>query len=107
MPRVPMISALVISAPSQCERSMSSWPETPGKRYLLPPEKPDDLVREHRADDQRDVVLDDGAVEPDVDRRGASRPLGQLRDPLGADRARRATNVSGSHHSWLSTVVPG
>ncbi len=39
-PRVPIVSALVISAPSQCERSMSSRPDTPGKRYLLPPENP-------------------------------------------------------------------
>ena len=40
MPRVPMILALVISAPSQCDRSISSRPDTPGNRYLLPPEKP-------------------------------------------------------------------
>ena len=39
-PRVPMISALVISAPSQCETLMTSWLEMPGKKYLLPPEKP-------------------------------------------------------------------
>ena len=67
MPRVPMMSALVISAPSQCERSMISWPATPGKKYLLPPEKPDHLVREDRADHERDVVLDHGPVQPDVD----------------------------------------
>ena len=40
VPRVPMISALVIKAPSQCDKSMNSRPDTPGKRYLLPPEKP-------------------------------------------------------------------
>ena len=39
-PRVPIISALVIKAPTQWERSISSWPDTPGKKYLLPPEKP-------------------------------------------------------------------
>src|SRR3954452_23227149 len=64
IPRVPMICALVISARSQCERSISSRPETPGKRYLLAPGEADDLVREDRADDQRDVVLDHGAIDP-------------------------------------------
>ena len=39
-PRVPIISALVIKAPTQCDRSISSGPETPGKKYLLPPENP-------------------------------------------------------------------
>ena len=39
-PRVPMISRLVISAPSQCDRSITSAAATPGTRYLLPPEKP-------------------------------------------------------------------
>ena len=96
MPRVPMISALVISAPSQCERSMISWPATPGKKYLLPPEKPDHLVREHRADDERDVVLDDRAVEPHVDgfvqqavrtaRRPASAAMRAERDERGRVR---------------------
>ena len=39
-PRVPMISLLVISAPSQCVTSIISWPDSPGNRYLFPPEKP-------------------------------------------------------------------
>ena len=39
-PRVPIMAALVIKAPTQCERSISSCPDTPGKKYLLPPEKP-------------------------------------------------------------------
>ena len=39
-PRVPIIFALVIKAPTQCDRSISSWPDTPGKKYLLPPENP-------------------------------------------------------------------
>ena len=67
MPRVPMISLLVISAPSQCVTSIISCPDRPGKRYLLPPEKPIDLVGEHRADNQRHVALDDEPVDPDVD----------------------------------------
>ena len=36
----PMISLLVSSAPSQWVTSMTSWPDTPGTKYLLPPEKP-------------------------------------------------------------------
>ena len=62
-----MMSALVISAPSQWEKSISSWPDTPGNEVLVAAGEPDDLVREHRADDQRDVVLDDGAVHAHLD----------------------------------------
>ncbi len=40
MPRVPMIRLAVISAPTQWEMSMTSCTEQPGKKYLLPPEKP-------------------------------------------------------------------
>ncbi len=40
MPGVPMISRLVMSAPSQWVTSISSWPDKPGKRYLFPPENP-------------------------------------------------------------------
>jgi len=40
MPRVPMISALVMRAPTQWVRSMISCPAMPGKKYLLPPEMP-------------------------------------------------------------------
>ena len=86
MPRVPMISALVISAPSQCERSMSSRPETPGKRYLLPPEKP---------------TTSCGKTGPTISVTSCSttarlirtstaareQAAGQLGDPLGGDRA--------------------
>ena len=65
----------------------------------------DHLVREDRADDERDVVLDDGPVEPDVD---GSRPAGRrtARRPARAGMVPRETNVAGSAHSWLSTVVP-
>ena len=86
MPRVPMICALVISAPSQCERSISSRPETPGKRYLLPPENPTTSCGKTGPDDQRDVVLDHVAVDADV--RGVlEHAVRELGDPLGADRA--------------------
>src|SRR4051795_6570637 len=40
VPVVPMISAEVINAPSQCETSMIFCPATPGKKYLLPPDIP-------------------------------------------------------------------
>ena len=81
IPRVPMISALVISAPSQCDRSMSSRPETPGKRYLLPPEKPTTSCGNTGLDDERDVVLDHGAVDPDVSG-VVQHAIGQLGDPV-------------------------
>jgi hypothetical protein len=35
IPVVPMISAEVIVAPSQCDMSMIFWPQAPGKKYLL------------------------------------------------------------------------
>ena len=37
---VPIISYEVISAPSQWVKLMMSAPAMPGKKYLLPPEKP-------------------------------------------------------------------
>lgn len=40
VPRVPMVRALVINAPSQCDTLITSWLEMPGTKYLLPPEKP-------------------------------------------------------------------
>ena len=86
IPRVPMICALVISAPSQCERSISSRPGDAGEEVLVAAREADDLVREDRADDQRDVVLDHVAVDPDV--RGVlEHAVRELGDPLGADRA--------------------
>ena len=61
VPRVPMISALLISAPSQCERSMISWPADPGEEVLVAAREAHHFVREHRADDERHVVLHDRA----------------------------------------------
>ena len=37
---LPMIIGLVTTAPSQWKKFSTSGPLTPGKRYLLPPEKP-------------------------------------------------------------------
>ena len=36
----PMILGVVITAASQWKKCSTSGPDTPGKRYLLPPEKP-------------------------------------------------------------------
>ena len=65
----------------------------------------DDLVRQHRTDDERDVVLDDRAVE----RTGtstSSRPSDSSRI-RAAGMVPRSAKVSASHHSWLRTVMPG
>ena len=48
----------------------------------------DHLVREHRPDDERDVVLDHRAVQPDVDAL-AQQAAGQLGDPAAGDDAER------------------
>jgi hypothetical protein len=40
-----VISAPVISAPTQCERLINSGQETPGKKYSLPAGEADDLAR--------------------------------------------------------------
>jgi hypothetical protein len=47
----------------------------------------------------------DGPVDAHVDP-VAEQPVRQLGDPVGA-MCPRVANVSGSHHSWLSDVVPG
>ena len=99
MPRVPMISALVISAPSQWETSISSWPGHAREQVLVAAGEPDDLVREHRADDQRHVVLDDRAVDPDLD--AVLEHAADSSAIRSAPMCPTLTNVSGSHHSWL------
>ena len=67
MPRVPMMSALVISAPEPVGDVDQLLAGDAREQVLVAAGEPDDLVREHRADDQRDVVLDDRAVDPDLD----------------------------------------
>jgi hypothetical protein len=70
---------------------------TPGRRrreeVLVAAGEADHLVREHRTDHQRDVVLDHGPVEPHLDRL-VQPALGQLGDPVGAIVPTEA-NVSG------------
>src|SRR3954449_8446614 len=105
IPRVPIICALVMSAPSQCERSISSRPETPGKRYLLPPEKP---------------TTSCGKTGPTISVTSCSTTLRLMRTcavcssiPSESSAIRSAlivptsANVDGSHQAWLSTVTPG
>ena len=57
-----------------------------GEEVLVAPGDADDLVRQHRPDDEGDVVLDDGTVEQ---HRHVHRqpPLGELRQAGRRDRA--------------------
>ena len=80
MPRVPMMSALVISAPSQCEKSMTSGPATPGKKYLLPPEKPTTSCG-NTGPTTSDTSCSTTARLSTTSTGWSSRPLGQLGDP--------------------------
>ena len=58
----------------------------PGEQVLVPSREADDLVGQHRADEQRHVALDNEPVEPDVDRvmKPAAR---ELHDQLRRQRA--------------------
>ena len=98
-PGVPMISTLEISAPSQWERSMTSGPATPGKKYLLPPEKP---------------TTSCGKTGPTTITTSCSTTWRLMRTSTGsasrpsdssftrpAEMVPSETKVSGSHHSWL------
>ena len=66
-----------------------------GEEVLVAAGEADDLVREHRADDEGDVVLDDGPVQRHLRRHG-EQPAAQLGDPLGADRAEGRRRSPGS-----------
>ncbi|MFZ2056419.1 MAG: hypothetical protein WAV54_03300 [Acidimicrobiales bacterium] len=55
---------------------------------LVASREADDLVGEDRADDERDIVFDHGAVDPHLG--GVVQPpIGQLGDPVGRDGAER------------------
>ena len=105
MPRVPMMSALVISAPSQCERSMISWPATPGKKYLLPPEKPTTSCG--------NTGPTTSATSCSTTARFRRTSTLSLSRPSDSSATRlpgmipSETNVAGSAHSWLRTSIPG
>ena len=103
---MPIISALVIKAPTQCDRSISSCAGDAGEEVLVAAGEADDLVREDRPDDERDVGLGDVPVDLHVDRGVGQQPAGELGQPLGGDGA-QVVNVSGSHDSWLRIRQPG
>src|SRR5215213_8248471 len=105
-PRVPIICALVINAPTQWERLINSGPDTPGKKYLLPPENPTTscgktgpttiatpasatwwLMR---------TSTEVSVISPPVKSASRSAPM-----------VPRDVNVSGSQDSWLRIVQPG
>jgi len=99
-----MIAALVIRAPSQCKRSISSHPDTPGKRYLLPPEKP---------------TASCGSTGPitrvtscSTTARLTCTSTAWLSIPPDSSAIRLAgivpssTKVAGSHHSWFRPGQP-
>ena len=105
-PRVPIISALVINAPTQWDRSISSGPETPGKKYLLPPENPTTscgntgpMTMATSASATSRLIRTSTVVSvsrPPVSTASRSAPM-----------VPRWMKVSGSHDSWLRMVQPG
>ena len=105
IPRVPMMSALVIRAPSQCEKSITSWPATPGKKYLLPPENPTTSCG------NTGPTTSDTSCSTTA--RFSTTSTGWCSRPSDSSATRSASigpsemKVSGFHHSWLSTVMPG
>ena len=105
IPRVPMIFELVISAPSQCDRSMSSRPDTPGNRYLLPPEKPTTSC----GNTGLTMTVTSCSTTARLTRTWAewcSRPSDSsaIRSALIVPTS---ANDDGSHHAWLRTVIDG
>ena len=87
MPRVPIMSALVISAPSQCEKSITSGPATPGKKYLLPPENPTTSCGKTGPTTSETSCSTTARFSTHLDGL-VQRPSESSRDPIGADRAR-------------------
>ena len=82
MPRVPMISALRDQRAEPVRQVDDLLTRDAGEEVLVAAGEADDLVREHRPDDQGDVVLDDRAVDRDVDP-DVQQAARQLGDPLG------------------------
>ena len=92
IPRVPMISLLVMRAPSQWVTSISSRPGQAGEQVLVAPREADDLVGEHRPDDHRHVAVDHEPVDADGDGllEATARQAAHL---LGRERAQRDEGV--------------
>ena len=105
IPRVPMMSALVIRAPSQCEKSMTSGPATPGKKYLLPPENPTTSCG-NTGPTTSETSCSTTARLSTTSTDWWNRPSDRSATRSALIRPSE-TKVSGFHHSWLSTVIPG
>ena len=75
-----------MTAPSQWEKLMTSVPPMPGKKYLLPPEKPTTSCGKDRAADDELVIVQHQLVERHRHVL-AHQPAGQLRDLGGGDGA--------------------
>src|SRR5688572_12110427 len=88
-PRVPIISALVIKAPTQCERLINSGPETPGKKYLLPPEA-DDLVWEDRSDHDSHIGLGNMPIDAHLNRGVGQQSTSEFAEPVSPDDPQRS-----------------
>src|SRR4051794_28056587 len=106
VPGFPISSTVVISAPTQCERLISSGPETPGKKYLLPPEKPTTSC----GNTGPTTIATSASATCRLTRTGVSGPL--IRPPVSsASRVSpivpSETKVSGSQDSWFTTRQPG
>jgi hypothetical protein len=102
VPGVPMMFELMISAPSQCEKSMTSWPATPGKKYLLPPEKPTTSCGNTGPTTSATSCSTTARLSfTGTSSRIISSVISPTRSGLIVPRS---ANVSGFHHSWLITL---
>ena len=105
-PLVPIILALVIKAPTQCDRSISSWPDTPGKKYLLPPENPTTSCGNTGP---TTIATSASAtcrlIRTSTEMSRISPPVSSL--SRSAPMLPSVVNVSGSQDSWLMMFQPG
>ena len=106
MPRVPMMRLAVISAPTQWEMSMTSWTEQPGKKYLLPPEKPTTSCGKtgptmRLTSDSTTSLLICTRIGTSVSRPPVSSAI------CSAEISPRSAIWEGSSQAWLSTVHSG
>ena len=92
MPRVPMISRAGDQRAEPVREVDDLLAGDAGEEVLVAAGEADHLVREDRPDDERDVVLDDGPVEPDVDRPVAAAPR-TARGSASAGMVPRSTKV--------------
>ena len=102
---VPMISLLVMSAPTQWVMSMNSWEATPGMKYLVPPEMP---TTSWGKTGPTTIATSDSTTcrLMRMSAPTSSRPSDScaIRSPSIHPTL---TSMSGSAHSWLTTRRPG